>query len=130
MSRISASYIHSQVTNLYSVNVLVPTMHIHLLALRSPSPLTIRLGMHKLDFCMTIMAELGSTYWSAEVIYKLFKEAIEKLARDVTRETSTIPAASEGQVSDLPNREDNIPLELTMSEIWDSYVSPSYDLSK
>ncbi|KAH8800627.1 fungal-specific transcription factor domain-containing protein [Xylogone sp. PMI_703] len=62
-----------------TLTVLVPTMHIHLLALRSPNLLTRRLGLHKLDFCMTIMADLGSTYWSAGIIYKLFKEAMDRL---------------------------------------------------
>ncbi len=107
-----------------SLSVLVPTMHIHLLALRSNNSLTRRLGLHKLHFYMTIMAELADIYWSGDLIYKIFKEAVSRLVKDddqgSSRQSSRQPPSSEDDVCTDPSDE-LPPLNMNIHNVLETY---------
>ncbi len=54
---------------------MVPATQIHLADCKSDSSLIRGLGRNKLQLCMLVYADLRSTYWSADVMYRLFQRA-------------------------------------------------------
>lgn len=54
---------------------MVPATQIHLADCKSDSSLIRGLGRNKLQLCMLVYANLRSTYWSADVMYRLFQRA-------------------------------------------------------
>lgn len=67
-------------------------MQIHLSDCKSTKALTHDLATHKIQLCMLVLSHLRVTYWSADVMYKLFDRAQKIL--DETR-------ASQSSSSDL-----------------------------
>ena len=57
------------------ITAMVPATQIHLADCKSDSNLTRGLGRNKLQLCMLVYADLRSTYWSADVMYRLFQRA-------------------------------------------------------
>jgi hypothetical protein len=70
-------------------------MQIHLFDCKSTNPLVCGLGSNKLQLCMLVLSQLRETYWSAGVMYRLFKRAQEILSHsnsDISR-TAKKPTA-------------------------------------
>ncbi|KAM3482976.1 hypothetical protein MY8738_003660 [Beauveria namnaoensis] len=57
------------------ITAMVPASQFHLADCQSESTLTCRQGRNKLQLCVNVFAQLRSTYWSADVMYRLFKRA-------------------------------------------------------
>ncbi|KAM3513224.1 hypothetical protein MY11210_003090 [Beauveria gryllotalpidicola] len=64
------------------ITAMVPATQIHLADCKSESTLTRRHGRNKLQLCVNVYAQLRSTYWSADVMYRLFKRAQDLAAGD------------------------------------------------
>ncbi|KFZ10912.1 hypothetical protein V502_07849 [Pseudogymnoascus sp. VKM F-4520 (FW-2644)] len=62
-----------------TVIALIPLMQIHLFESTSLTPMAREVGKHNLALCMVAMDELRKSYLSADVAYKLFKAAINKI---------------------------------------------------
>jgi hypothetical protein len=60
--------------------LLVPAMHVHLLNCKSTQNLLRRLGLNKLELCMTVMRELQKVHTSASLICGIFREAVAQLS--------------------------------------------------
>ncbi|KAM5357369.1 hypothetical protein ACJZ2D_016332 [Fusarium nematophilum] len=58
---------------------IVPALQTHLLHASSPEKIARRLGSHYLALCMIAVEELRKTYFGAEILFKLFTRAQEKL---------------------------------------------------
>lgn len=72
-------------------------MQIHLFDCKSTVPLRRGLGSNKLNLCMLVLSQLRDTYWSASVIYRLFKRAqvmLEKSNSCVSTQTEKPPVSS------------------------------------
>lgn len=54
---------------------MIPAMQIHLYDCKSPNALTRGLAENKLQLHMLVLSNLRGTYWSADVIYRLFDRA-------------------------------------------------------
>ncbi|KAF5967422.1 cutinase transcription factor 1 beta [Fusarium coicis] len=76
------------------ITAIIPAMQIHLSDCKSTKALTHDLATHKIQLCMIVLSNLRVTYWSADVMYKLFDRAQKIL--DETR-------ASQSSSSDLPD---------------------------
>ncbi|KAH8710814.1 Cutinase transcription factor 1 beta [Beauveria bassiana] len=59
----------------YRITAMVPASQFHLADCQSESISTRRQGRNKLQLCVNVFAQLRSTYWSADVMYRLFKRA-------------------------------------------------------
>lgn len=55
------------------ITAMVPAMQIHLADCKSTSALTCGLARNKLQLCMLVLSDLRQTYWSANVMYRLFE---------------------------------------------------------
>ncbi|KAF5241567.1 hypothetical protein FANTH_9078 [Fusarium anthophilum] len=74
------------------ITAIIPAMQIHLSDCKSTKALIRALATHKMQLCMLVLSNLRVTYWSADVMYKLFDRAQKIL--DKTR-------ASQSSSSDL-----------------------------
>ncbi|TQW01066.1 C6 transcription factor [Cordyceps javanica] len=57
------------------ITAMVPATQIHLADCKSDNSLIRGLGRNKLQLCILVYADLRSTYWSADVMYRLFQRA-------------------------------------------------------
>lgn len=87
---------------------MVPATQIHLADCKSDNTLTRGLGRNKLQLCMLVFADLRATYWSADVMYRLFQRAQTLLAEQDARPTShEVPihsATPGGELHQVPNQ--------------------------
>ncbi|OAA43538.1 C6 transcription factor [Beauveria brongniartii RCEF 3172] len=65
------------------ITAMVPATQIHLADCKSESTLTRRHGRSKLQLCVSVFAELRPTYWSADVMHRLFKRAQDLAAGEM-----------------------------------------------
>lgn len=57
------------------ITSMIPAMQIHLADCKSTNSLNRGLGRNKLQLCMLVLSNLKATYWSANVMYRLFYRA-------------------------------------------------------
>ncbi|EHK16237.1 uncharacterized protein TRIVIDRAFT_114210, partial [Trichoderma virens Gv29-8] len=57
------------------ITAMIPAMQIHLYDCKSPNLLTRGLAENKLQLYMLVLSNLRGTYWSADVMYRLFDRA-------------------------------------------------------
>ncbi|KAJ3497527.1 hypothetical protein NLG97_g1837 [Lecanicillium saksenae] len=76
------------------ITAMVPATQIHLADCKSDGTLTRGLGRNKLQLCILVFAELQSTYWSANVMYRLFQRAQALVSG---QESHSIPCEIDGQ---------------------------------
>ncbi|CEJ83045.1 hypothetical protein VHEMI03077 [[Torrubiella] hemipterigena] len=81
---------------------LIPAMQIHLLDCKSTNSLISSLGSNRLQLCMIVLEHLRQTYWSANVMYRLFQGAhdVLKQSAPVTRRSSVGPTRPAGEGED------------------------------
>ena len=119
--------------------LLVPAMHVHLLNFKSSDPLSRRMGLNKLDFCMLVLGELQTAYDSAGVFRGVFFEAIRRGAPDSAARpagTDSMPAATSDAVPDFTASgltfEDGFFDELmgqgSISSFWDWVCSTEWNV--
>ncbi|KAM3440338.1 hypothetical protein NHJ13734_003356 [Beauveria thailandica] len=82
------------------ITAMVPAAQIHVADCKSESTLRRRHGRNKLQLSVKVFAELRSTYWSADVMYRIFKRAQdlaagEMLVQPSPRENPRRPEALE-----------------------------------
>ncbi|KAM3502005.1 hypothetical protein MY10362_005152 [Beauveria mimosiformis] len=97
------------------ITAMVPATQIHLADCRSESTLTRSQGRNKLQLCVSVFAELRSTYWSADVMYRLFKRAQDLAAGEILtqpspRETPRRPETLPGERQRAAQRMRNVHL--------------------
>ncbi|KAI8658079.1 Zn(2)-C6 fungal-type domain-containing protein [Fusarium keratoplasticum] len=68
---------------------LLAPMQIHLLNSTSRKPLIAAMGRNSLDMCMLVSDELRKTYFGAELIYRLFSQAMSHLTHRKKQRDST-----------------------------------------
>ncbi|OAA75124.1 Transcription factor [Akanthomyces lecanii RCEF 1005] len=73
------------------ITAMVPATQIHLADCKSDSSLIRGLGRNKLQLCMLVYADLRSTYWSADVMYRLFQRAQTLVGCGTAPARSTTP---------------------------------------
>ncbi|KAJ9490820.1 hypothetical protein VN97_g2456 [Penicillium thymicola] len=54
---------------------LVPTLQIYLVDSTSTKSLVRRMGIHNLELCMVVIEELKTTYFGAEILFRMFTKA-------------------------------------------------------
>ncbi|KAF5614147.1 cutinase transcription factor 1 beta [Fusarium subglutinans] len=81
------------------ITAIIPAMQIHLSDCKSTKALIRALATHKMQLCTLVLSNLRVTYWSADVMYKLFDRAQKIL--DKTR-------ASQSSSSDLSDPEPHL----------------------
>lgn len=87
---------------------LIPAMQIHLLDCKSTNSLISSLGSNKLQLCMIVLENLRQTYWSANVMYRLFQGAhsVLKQSAPATRRSSVGPTRPAGRNSEGEGEDD------------------------
>ncbi|CRG87289.1 Cutinase transcription factor 1 alpha [Talaromyces islandicus] len=73
---------------------LIPPMQVHLLNITSKKPLLQQLGHHQMEICMTVVNELRKTYFGAEVVYRLFRNAQKQMQTSDNRSGEDTPMQS------------------------------------
>lgn len=69
-------------------------MQIHLADCKSADSLNRALGKNKLQLCMLVLSNLRATYWSANVMYRLFNRAQSILGGSDAKDKTTTKLAS------------------------------------
>lgn len=90
-------------TDIFRITAVVPATQIHLADCKSDNALTRGLGQNKLQLCMLVFADLRSTYWSADVMYRLFQRA-QTLMKERERQSTSYearPATPDGELSQV-----------------------------
>ncbi|VTT68198.1 unnamed protein product [Fusarium fujikuroi] len=71
------------------ITAIIPAMQIHLSDCKSTTALIHALATHKMQLCMLVLSNLRMTYWSADVMYKLFDRAQKILGKTRASQSSS-----------------------------------------
>ncbi|KAL7929726.1 hypothetical protein V8C35DRAFT_314642 [Trichoderma chlorosporum] len=72
------------------ITAMIPAMQIHLFDCKSSNILTRGLAENKLQLHMLVLSNLRGTYWSADVMYRLFDRA-QKILKKSNSQTQKLP---------------------------------------
>lgn len=61
--------------SIISCIALVPTLQVYLVDSTSTKSLVRRMGIHNLELCMVVIEELKTTYFGAEILFRMFTKA-------------------------------------------------------
>ena len=113
------------------ITAMVPPMQIHLADCKSSNTLTCGLARNKLQLCMLVLSDMRATYWSANVMYRLFERA-QSLLGDKNPEATPELEAPPQPVVDI--------VDVTPDPLWygispdfsnvDQLLSPGFSLSE
>ncbi|KAJ6789457.1 hypothetical protein PWT90_00258 [Aphanocladium album] len=105
------------------ITAMVPATQIHLADCKSEGTLTRGLGRNKLQLCVLVFADLQSTYWSANVMYRLFQRAQALLSDQESQpspyETTLRPITPDNELGQADEQ------LLTESQQAGSLISPN-----
>lgn len=100
---------------LHRITALIPTMQIHLSDCnRSSNSLHRDLARNKLQLCMLFLANVRDTYWSADVMHRLFDRAQKILSDDSKK--SCPPGTRNSHTTALQNNNNAKPVEVFDSD--------------
>lgn len=125
---------------------MVPAMQIHLADCKSTSSLTCGLARNKLQLCMLVLSDLRQTYWSANIMYRLFERGQALLNNGGVRTPSNrLRSATPDREQTPPEHEESVVpepallLEEPLDPQWfnispqfssvDQLLSPGFSLS-
>ncbi|KAM3550532.1 hypothetical protein ARSEF4850_008298 [Beauveria asiatica] len=124
------------------ITAMVPAAQIHVADCKSESTLTRRHGRKKLQLSVKVFAELRSTYWSADVMYRIFKRAQDLAAgemlvqpsprenprRPETLEERPMTPVSTGTASQFGEMDQLLSPEFVLSEHPSRGLLPNYPI--
>ncbi|OAL37971.1 hypothetical protein AYO20_02804 [Fonsecaea nubica] len=68
------------------ITAIIPIMQIHLYGSVFSDGLRQKFSIYQLDMCMAVLAELGKTFWAADMTYNIFSEAKRKIKSKFDRQ--------------------------------------------
>ncbi|OAL32580.1 hypothetical protein AYO20_07890 [Fonsecaea nubica] len=108
------------------VTAIVPAMQMHLYGSVSSQGLGKQMSAYQLEVCMTIMAEMGKTFWHASMTHKIFCEAVRKL-KDKASSSGTVRQHGGPMSSSMQDQEPStsVSVEDVFSERRNQSTDPS-----